>query len=38
MSHLSDGCIFQCSIYEVVSFRTQNKFLPVCDWQEDWGG
>lgn len=38
MSHFSDGYIFQHSIYEVVSFRTQNKVLSGCDWKEDWGG
>lgn len=38
MSHFSDGYIFQSSIYEVFSFRTQNKFLSVRDWKEDWGG
>lgn len=35
MSHFSDGHIFQHSVYEVVSFRTQNKFLSVHDWKED---
>lgn len=35
MSHFSHGYICQHGVYEVVSFRIQNKFLSVHDWKED---